>query len=287
MVTKNCRATAALAIGAMLMAGAAVGEQPAFRRLVMADYLDKMKAGWVGQMCGVGWGGPTEFKAKGALLPPEKMPAWRPQLVNQFNQDDIYVEMTFLRTLEVRGWDCTIRQAGIDFANSGYRLWHANNAGRTNLRRGIAPPDSGHPRFNKHANDIDYQIESDYSGLIAPGMPQTVIELGEKFGRLMNYGDGLWAGQFVGACYAEAFFEKDPAKIARTALKAIPPRASTPRWCATCWPGTGPSRMTGRRPGGWWRIDTTRTPTIRTACAARRAARGHTASTPSSTAPTS
>ena len=43
----------------------------------------------------------------------------------QCRRDDIYVEMTFLRTLEVHGLDCSIRQAGIDFANSGYRLWHA------------------------------------------------------------------------------------------------------------------------------------------------------------------
>ena len=108
------------------------------------------------------------------------MPRWEPQLVNQFRQDDIYVEMTFLRTLELYGFDVSIRQAGIDFANSGYPLWHANRAGRDNLRAGIAPPDSGHPEYNQHADDIDYQIESDYAGLIAPGMPNVVIELGEN-----------------------------------------------------------------------------------------------------------
>ncbi len=33
-----------------------------FRRISVDEYLDKMKGGWVGQMAGVGWGGPTEFK---------------------------------------------------------------------------------------------------------------------------------------------------------------------------------------------------------------------------------
>jgi hypothetical protein len=144
-------------------------------------------------------------------------------MVNQFGQDDLYVEMTFVRTLEEHGWDVSIRQAGIDFANSAYRLWHANNAGRNNLRKGIAPPDSGHPKFNRCADDIDYQIEADFSGLLAPGLPQLAIELGEKFGRLMNYGDGLYAGQFVGALYAEAFFESDRIKLVEKAIKAIPP----------------------------------------------------------------
>jgi len=198
------------------------GCQGNVRRIAVKDYVDKMKAGWVGQMAGVGWGGPTEFHYKGVIMPADKMPQWQPEMINQFGQDDIYVEMTFLRTLEQYGFNCSIRQAGIDFANSGYPLWHANRNGRDNLRKGIAPPDSGHPEFNKHADDIDYQIEADYSGLIAPGLPNVAIELGEKFGRLMNYGDGLYGGQFVGAMYAEAFFEDDIEKIVRAGLKAIP-----------------------------------------------------------------
>ncbi|MFO7901491.1 MAG: ADP-ribosylglycohydrolase family protein [Pirellulaceae bacterium] len=193
-----------------------------FRRLSLEDYRDKMAGGWIGQMAGVGWGGPTEFKWKGEIIPEEKMPKWEPALINQFHQDDIYVEMTFLRTLEVHGWDVSIRQAGIDFANSGYPLWHANRAGRDNLRAGIAPPDSGHPEFNRHADDIDYQIEADYAGLIAPGMPNVAIQLGEKFGRLMNHGDGLYGGQFVSGMYTEAFFENDPMTIVEAGLDCIP-----------------------------------------------------------------
>jgi len=195
------------------------------RRITVADYVDKMKAGWIGQMAGVGWGGPTEFRYKGVIIPEDKMPEWNASLINQFQQDDIYVEMTFLRTLELHGFDVSIRQAGIDFANSGYRLWHANRAGRNNLRTGIAPPDSGHPKFNEHADDIDYQIEADYAGLIAPGMPNVAIALGEKFGRLMNYGDGLYGGQFVGGMYAEAFFNDDIIEIIEAGLACIPEKS--------------------------------------------------------------
>lgn len=195
------------------------------RTITITEYVDKMKAGWIGQMVGVGWGGPTEFKWNGKIIPADAMPEWKPGMVNQFHQDDIYVEMTFLRTLEQHGFDVSIRQAGIDFANSQYRLWHANKAGRDNLRSGIAPPHSGHPKYNAHADDIDYQIEADYSGLIAPGMPNTVIELGDKFGRLMNYGDGLYGGQFVGGMYAAAFFENDIEKIIHAGLSCIPEKS--------------------------------------------------------------
>jgi len=127
-----------------------------------------------------------------------------------------------MESLEVYGLDVSIRQAGIDFASSGYALWHANRFGRQNLRNGIAPPDSGHPEFTKHADDIDYQIESDYAGLISPGLPNAGIWLGEVFGRLMNYGDGLYGGQFVAGMYAEAFFETDMEKVVRAGLRCVP-----------------------------------------------------------------
>lgn len=213
-----------LVIILLIVASAVASVQAAdVRRLPVKEYRDKMKAGWLGQMAGVAWGAPTEFKWKGEIIPADKMPKWVPETINgSFQQDDLYVDMTFLRTLEVHGLDVSIRQAGIDFANSGYRLWHANKAGRDALRQGIAPPDSGHPRFNKHADDIDYQIEADFAGLVSPGLPNTVIALGEKFGRLMNYGDGLYGGQFVGGMYAEAFFEKDPVKLVEAGLRCIP-----------------------------------------------------------------
>jgi hypothetical protein len=212
------------------VAAAEAADDGEYRRLPVAEYADKMKAGWIGQMAGVGWGGPTELSATGPrefqwcgeIIPEDEVPEWKPETVNQFYQDDIYVEMTFLRTLEVHGLDVSIRQAGIDFASSGYPLWHANWYGRENLRNGIAPPDSGHPKFNAHADDIDYQIEADYAGLISPGLPNAGIRLGEVFGRLMNYGDGLYGGQFVAGMYAEAFFETDMRKVVLAGLRCIP-----------------------------------------------------------------
>ncbi len=208
------------------------------RRITVAEYHDKMIGGWIGQMAGVGWGFPTEFEWLSEIIPEDKMPVWTPETINQFDQDDMYVEMTFMKTLEDYGFDVSDRQAGIDFANSEYTLWHANGEGRKLLRKGIAPPDSGHPAFNKHADDIDYQIEADFAGLIAPGMPNIAIALGDKFGHIMNYGDGVYGGQFMSAMYAEAFFETDRFKLVEAGLRAIPAESQyaecirdTVAWC--------------------------------------------------------
>lgn len=187
------------------------------------EYRNKMQAAWVGQMAGVAWGIPTEFKFNEQIIPVDKVPGWESDFIKRaIGQDDIYVELTFLKTLEEWGIDCDILQAGVDFANSEYLLWGANREGRSNLRMGIAPPASGHPEHNMGTDWIDYQIEADYSGIIAPGMPNVSMELGEKFGSIMNYGDGLYGGQLVGAMYAHAFFETDVKTVIEKALESIP-----------------------------------------------------------------
>ena len=210
------------AVGAAVLAGCALmrgGE----RRISMDEFLDRMAGAWIGQSAGVAFGAPTEFRYNNRIIPDKEMPKWRKGLINNtFQQDDLYVEMTFIDTLDRRGVDVSCREAGIDFANSTYRLWCANHNGRNNLRNGIPAPASSHPKFHPTTDDIDYQIEADFSGILAPGLPQAAVDLGETFGRIMNYGDGLYAGQFVGALYATAYFEQDRVKVVEEALEAIP-----------------------------------------------------------------
>ena len=193
------------------------------RRLAMGEFRDRMAGAWIGQSAGVAFGAPTEFKFAGKLVPESAMPKWTPGLINNtFIQDDLYVEMTFIDTLDRRGIDVSCREAGLDFANSAYPLWCANFHGRNNIRNGIPAPASSHPKFHPTPDDIDYQIEADFSGILAPGLPQAAVDFGETFGRIMNYGDGLYAGQFVGALYAAAYFESDRVKVVEEAVKAIP-----------------------------------------------------------------
>lgn len=216
-------------LAAVLLAGSAFcagADDADVRRLSVEDWRDRMKAGWLGQMIGVQWGLPTEFRYQGEPIPDEKVPVWEPAMINGgFDNDDLFVEMTFLRTLEQHGFDVSPRQAGLDFANTKFGLCAANWAGRDNLRRGIAPPDCGHPRYNACADNIDYQIESDYAGLISPGLPQRAIELSRLFGTLVNSGDGVWAGAFMGGMYAEAFFTRDIDAIIDAGLACVPPES--------------------------------------------------------------
>jgi hypothetical protein len=191
-------------------------------RTISADLLkDKIAGGWAGKMIGVTYGAPTEFRAQGKTF--EDSIKWKPSDVKgSIWQDDIYVQLTFLMTMDQYGMDAPAKKYQELFAKAGYQLWHANVQARKNYFDSIFPPASGHPDNNLHADDIDFQIEADYIGFMCPGMPQTACRLADKTGHIMNYGDGFYGGVFVASLYAEAFFEKDIKKIIDKALLSLP-----------------------------------------------------------------
>ncbi|MBL9129141.1 MAG: ADP-ribosylglycohydrolase family protein [Verrucomicrobiales bacterium] len=191
------------------------------RVLSRATLLDKIRGGWAGQMIGVAYGAPTEFKSNGRIG--EWPLEWKPgMLENTLQQDDLYVEMTFAKVMDDLGIDAPIEAYGEAFRTSGYHLWHANAASRRLLNLGIRPPRSGHPKYNVHANDIDFQIEADFIGLMCPGLPRLSNRICDRVGRVMNYGDGLYGGMFVCGMYSAAYFESDPRKVVAAGLACIP-----------------------------------------------------------------
>lgn len=209
-----------LAVAWTLLSGADHG---GFVRLSKETYLDKCKGAWAGQMIGVCFGDRYEFKSNGAPIT-DPLDPWTPDRIHgAIGQDDCYVEMTFLKALQEHGPHITFEQAGRAFAATEYPLWHANRVGRDNVRQGIMPPLSGHPRHNPHADDIDFQIEADLFGILCPGLPQESNRLCDVFGHIMNYGDGVYGGMFIAGMYAAAYFEDtNVQKVVQAGLRCIP-----------------------------------------------------------------
>ena len=201
------------------------GKRSEPRRIMRPILEDKIRGGWAGQMIGVSYGAPTEFRSNGKII--EGNLPWTPDRVsNAIHQDDLYVDMTLAETMERLGLDATTEQYGEAFKDSKYSLWHANAGARRLLNHGVKSPQSGDPRHNLHANDIDFQIESDFIGLMAPGLPQESNKYCDRVGRVMNYGDGLYGGMFVCGMYSSAFFEKDPRKVVQQGLACMPAESS-------------------------------------------------------------
>ena len=195
--------------------------QGEFKSLSPEVLRDKIAGGWAGKMIGVTYGAPTEFRALGQVFTDSI--TWQPSdIKGSMWQDDIYVQLTFLMSMDKYGIDAPAKKYQEMFAKAGYMLWHANMQARKNYYDSIFAPASGSPEFNIHADDIDFQIESDYIGFMCPGMPQTASAMADKIGRIMNYGDGIYGGIFIAALYSEAFFESDIPVIIDKALKSIP-----------------------------------------------------------------
>ena len=193
-----------------------------------AELMDRIMGGWAGQTIGVVFGAPTEFKHQGTLIPDSQPIGWGEDYVEYWWKvkpglfDDVYNDLTFAEAFEKYGLDATAEQIAIPFATADYHLAHANQAGRYNIRQGIMPPASGHWLNNPHADDLDFQIEADFIGLMAPGMVPQALEIADKVGHIMNSGDGFYGGAFVSALYSAAFICDDPVEIVDIALQGIP-----------------------------------------------------------------
>jgi ADP-ribosylglycohydrolase len=197
--------------------------------LPKAALLDKIKGGWAGQVIGCTFGGPTEFVFNSTFIPEGQPIPWGGDAIRWYFEnlpglyDDVYMDLTFVEVLEESGLDAPAAAFAEKFARAAYPLWHANQMARYNILNGIAPPQSGHWLNNPHADDIDFQIEADFAGLMSPGLVGGAASVCDRVGHIMNFGDGYYGGLFVAAMYSLAFIEADVHKVVGRALAVVPP----------------------------------------------------------------
>ena len=159
--------------------------------------MDKIRGGWFAQTIGCTYGGPTEFKFKGGLMQDEQPLEWYDSYIyDTFIEDpglydDVYMDLTFLEVM-------------------------------SNILNGRLAPESGYWKYNPHADDIDFQIEADFIGMLTPGRPNDAAEIADGIGHIMNYGDGWYGGVYVSALYALAYVCDDIPTLVSEALKVIP-----------------------------------------------------------------
>lgn len=192
---------------------------------------DKIKGGWAGQTIGVTYGWPTEFLYQGTFIQDYEHIPWEDDYVNRAMRefpglfDDVYVDLTFMEVLERLGLDAPVDAFAAAFSDKAYELWHANQVARYNLKNGISPKESGHWLNNPHADDIDFQIEADFAGLINPGLPKRATATCEKTGKMIASGDGYYGGLFIAHMYAQAFRSEMVEQVIREALLVVPPQS--------------------------------------------------------------
>ncbi len=245
MGDKKMRTRRAVLAG-VLLAGLSVGAGAASRSVTLSKAMlqDKIKGGWAGQAIGCTFGGPTEFRSRSTFIQDYQPIPWDDARFTWYYDnapglyDDVYMDLTFVQVFEQEGLGAPAEKFALAFANAGYMLWHANQAARYNILNGLMPPQSGHWLHNPHADDIDFQIEADFAGLMSPGMPNAASEFCDRIGHIMNYGDGWYSGVYIAALYSLAFVSADIDYIVTEALRFIPREstyyqclADTIQWC--------------------------------------------------------
>jgi hypothetical protein len=207
-------------------------DDAAFFTLSKEDLQDKIKGAWAAQTIGVTYGGPTEFRYNKRMIPDEVEIQWSDTMMYHWMTripglyDDVYMDLTFVEVMEREGIDAPATSHAKAYAEARYFLWHANQQGRYNILNGMAPPESGHWLNNPHADDIDFQIEADFAGIMNPGMPNSALEVCDRVGHIMNSGDGYYGGVLMATMYSYAFISSDVKAIVNQSLSHIPTQST-------------------------------------------------------------
>jgi hypothetical protein len=218
---------------------------PATQMLVLsrAEYLDRVQAVWTAQMIAQRTGGRFEHQPASTLrvTPLSHLPGYAPV------DDDYYYEMVAVRAFEKYGIGLTVQQLGQQWLENNAGSWGSSEQALLLLKRGMKPPDTGHPRYNKLWWTIGPQFSSDVYGVLNPGMPNAAGEMARRLGHINGYAEGTDGAVFVAGMISIAFLESDPHAIVRKAAMLVHPD-SPYRKCldmiiAMADAGSGPDRI--------------------------------------------
>jgi len=184
-----------------------------------SEYLDRAKAIWMAQMIGQLTGLRFEHRTASVL---SNTPLVHGKGFAE-TDDDYYYEIVALRAFEKYGIDLTVEQLGAQWLENSAGSWGSSREALLLLKRGIKPPDTGSPRYNKLWWTIGPEFSSDVYGTLAPGMPNVAAEMARRLTHVNGYAEGTDGAVFVSGMISLSFVEKDTRTIVRKAASLISP----------------------------------------------------------------
>lgn len=199
----------------------------ATRTISAAEFHDRLRGMWFGQLIGNHTGRPFEGTYAAREPAPDELFAWVIKTDPNdpwTGDDDTNFEYLYLDTLENHGlsptpaqiqlaWDAHVPLTGI---------YIANRQAKYLMGYGFTIPDTGSYAYNFHAYAIDAQITTESLGALSPGHRQWAINSVARFASVSNEGFSLHAAQFYGALYAAAVFEPNVPALVALGQDAIP-----------------------------------------------------------------
>jgi hypothetical protein len=188
-------------------------------QLSRAEYLDRVQAIWTAQMIGQRTGLLFEHLPASVL---KNTPLIAGKGFAEID-DDYYYEMVAIRAFEKYGIDLTVQQLGEQWLENNAGSWGSSEQALLLLKRGVKPPDTGSPRYNKLWWTIGPQFSSDVYGALAPGMPNVAAEMARRLTHINGYAEGTDGAVFISGMVSLGFVETDTKEIVRKAAHLVSP----------------------------------------------------------------
>ncbi len=205
---------------------------------MIANYLEKVYAGFLGMNVGIRLGAPVEatmWSYERIRNTYGDITGYVKDYINFAADDDANGPYYFLRALKD---DAKMREpvaqdvgrAWLNYAREGVGMFWWGGYGRStehtaylNLKNGIPAPQSGSLVQNGStlAEQIGGQIFIDTWGLICPDQPEKAARLASVSASVSHDGEGLEGARFIAACIALAFTHDDIEEIVRLALEHV------------------------------------------------------------------
>jgi hypothetical protein len=185
----------------------------------VADYEDRVRAAWYGQIAGTLMGFAFEHRASAAAIVDRIPDNFKGMPVD----DDWYYEMVAVRAFERFGIDMDVAELGEQWKANSAGSWGSSEQARLLLAKGLKAPDTGHPRYNRLWFSIGPQFSADVYGMVTPGMPNTAATIARRYGHLNGYAEGTDGAVFMAGMVSLAFMESDAREIVRKATRLIHP----------------------------------------------------------------
>jgi hypothetical protein len=225
LISRSAAIGTAMILAFFASSGAVVAQPASARRpkliLSKAEYMDRARAIWTAQMIGQWTGLQFEHQVASVLAktPLRPLPGYAPI------DDDYYYEMVAIRAFEKYGTHLTVEQLGTQWLENNAGSWGSSEQALLLLKRGVKPPDTGSPRYNKLWWTIGPQFSSDVYGTLAPGMPNLAGEMARRLTHINGYAEGTDGAVFVSGMISLGFIETDTREIVRKAAHLISPRS--------------------------------------------------------------
>ncbi|MEK7408284.1 MAG: ADP-ribosylglycohydrolase family protein [Acidobacteriota bacterium] len=215
----RCAVASLISIGLLTAHAPAAQEKPL--KLSLADYEDRVRGAWIGQIIGTLMG--FQFEGKVASSPLVSVNQYPKPFEAAQVDDDYYYELVALRAFEKYGIAMTLDQLGQQWKDNSAGSWGSSEQTRFALAKGAQGSEAGHPRYNRLWWTIGPQFSADIYGMIAPGHPNLAGRLARTYGHINGHAEGTDGAVFVAGMVSLAFRETDSRKIVREAAKLIHP----------------------------------------------------------------